>query len=146
MAKIPARLNDVVSSSTHGNGSIISTSTTTTFQGQPVACAGDHVMFSDGTTATIIEGNACVEVNNKRIALINDTTQNDGIINSGATGIQVDEGDPFVFIGNNVEIGPNVIFSKTPMEFYDQYFQLISASTGQALPHIPYRIHTPQEL
>jgi uncharacterized Zn-binding protein involved in type VI secretion len=110
MTKAPARQNDQVSNDGHGDGYISTGAATVIFAGQPVACVGDVAKFSDRTAGAIKEGAACVVVHNKRIALIGDSTEKDGIINSGAAAIQVAEGEPFVFMGANVAIGAHVLF------------------------------------
>ncbi|HVV69019.1 MAG TPA: PAAR domain-containing protein [Gammaproteobacteria bacterium] len=145
MAKFPARQNDLVNNNSHGNGYIMRTSNpTVTFEGQPVACSDDPVIFADSTQSTILEGNACVMVNGKRIALLEDQTSEGGIINSSATTIQIDEGKPFVFIGSNVSIGKNVKFTCEPKETYNQHFIIYHDKTGEPLSNVLYRITTPQ--
>ena len=83
-----------MSNNTHGNGQISTGDPTVLFEGQPVACAGDSTNFADSFQGTIIEGNACVVVNGKRVALLEDKTSEGGVISSSASTIQVDEGEP----------------------------------------------------
>ncbi len=111
MTKSPARIKDRVINPYHGDGLIDSGNPTVTFEGQPIACAGDYAIFEDGVQGVIIEGNACVMVNGKRIALLGDNTLLNGVICKGAKTIQVKEGKPFVFLGANVHIGKNVSFN-----------------------------------
>ncbi|MBS0351916.1 MAG: PAAR domain-containing protein, partial [Proteobacteria bacterium] len=110
MAKTPARLNDQTSHSSHGQGVVVVTEpTTTTFEGLPPACEGDLMQYPDGFNGVIPPGNACVVVNGRRLALQGDGDSANGNISTCSSNIQIEEGDPYVFIGNNVFIGPNVI-------------------------------------
>lgn len=130
--KSPARLTDETNHNSNGQGTITTIGTpTTTFEGQPVACEGDTMEFGNGQTSLIPPGNGCVMINGRRIALMGDGDPgNTGMITLGAPTIQVAEGDPFAFLGENVQLGPNVEFNAktqnsstdTPQnEKYDYY-------------------------
>src|SRR4051794_29390416 len=111
MSKSPVRKSDAVTCDEHGEGEVITGDPTVLFEGQEVARAGDTVKYKDGTEKSIEIGNACVIVNDKRLALVGDKADSGGTLKAGASTIQVDEGDPFVFIGSNVTIGKNVSFN-----------------------------------
>jgi uncharacterized Zn-binding protein involved in type VI secretion len=120
MSKNPARLTDLhkcpkKEPTAHADGQIITSNMNNViFQGQPVACEGDIVKCQDGSKTAIQSGKACVVVNNKRIVLVDDETKHGGKITSGASTIEIEEGEPFVFIGKNVMIGQNVYFGYKP--------------------------------
>lgn len=110
MAKSPARLNDPHECPLHGSGKIVTANSQVIFEGLPVACAGDKVECKEGSKTVIKTGQACVQVNGNRIALVGDETEHQGTLKNGANGIHVDEGDAFISIGTNVEVGANVFF------------------------------------
>jgi uncharacterized Zn-binding protein involved in type VI secretion len=111
MPQPPVRINDPVGCDLHGDGHVITADATVTFEGQLVARAGDTVKYKDTIKKPIEEGNACVMINGQRLALVGDKAENKGKLKSGANTILVDEGDPFVFIGPNVNVGQNVSFA-----------------------------------
>jgi uncharacterized Zn-binding protein involved in type VI secretion len=143
MSKAPARLNDAVSNSEHGDGNITSGTNTVTFEGQAAACEGDSVTFADETNGAIQQGNACVMINGKRVALVGDQTTEAGTLQQGASSIKIDEGDPFVFIGGNVEFGKNVFIKCKPRPAFNQHFALFDQKTGEAMTGVDYVLKTP---
>ncbi len=151
MAKSPARLNDQSSHSSHGQGTVVVTEPTTmTFEGLPPACEGDLMQYPDGFTGVIPPGNACVVVNGRRLALLGDGNSGNGNISTCSSSIQVAEGEPRVFIGNNVFIGPNVFFgsnsqSEPSQSVFNQHFQFYDQKTGELMNGINYFIKTPTQ-
>jgi uncharacterized Zn-binding protein involved in type VI secretion len=142
MSKVPARFNDAVSNSEHGDGNITSGANTVTFEGQAAACEGDSVTFADETSGAIQQGNACVMINGKRVALVGDQTTEAGTLQQGASSIKIDEGDPFVFIGGNVKFGKNVVIKCKPKPAFNQHFELFDQATNQPVSSLNYALKT----
>lgn len=113
--KNPVRLGDThhcpkSGSTAHGQGKVVSGQSSALFDGMPVACAGDMVQCADGSMTQILEGNACVKVNGKRVALVGDLTEHGGTLLTGASDIWIEEGDAFVELNGKIAVNSGTYF------------------------------------
>lgn len=118
MSKPAARINDKHNCPKHNpiphsNGSIITGSSNVKIGRQPAARLGDVIKCADGSKTKISKANACLLINNKPAARIDDVTDHDGIIITGFNTVLIADGEPFALIGDlgTIEIGENVSFT-----------------------------------
>lgn len=96
----------------HRDGTIIGGSPNVIIEGNPAARTGDKIQCEDGSTTAISPTAACVLINGKSAARLNDPSSHDGKIISSAGCVFIADGELFVELGDNgiIDIGENVFF------------------------------------
>lgn len=101
----------------HKGGEIKEGSPNVFVNNQPVARVGDKITCDDGSHHVIKDSQACLMVNGKLVARINDGAGDHGHVATGEPTVTVADGRPAIQIGNKgtVNIGKNVNFgNNTP--------------------------------